>query len=220
MIDTNLEQARFNMVQQQIRTWEVLDSRVLEVLETIPRDAFVPDAYRSLAYADIEIPIGNDQNMMFPRVEARLMQSLDVHPDNRILEIGTGSGYLTACLASLGSSVKSLEIHSELAEQAGKNLESQKIDNVELHTMDALAENIEGAPFDVVAITGSLPELPDSLKKLLSLNGRLFVVTGAPPVMEASLVTRVGEDGWRIETLFETELIPLANAPRLQQFQF
>lgn len=220
MIDTNLEQARFNMIQQQIRPWEVLDSRVLEILERIPRDLFVPDAHRSLAYADIEIPIGNDQKMMFPRVEARLLQALDIQPDDRILEIGTGSGYLTACLASLGGSVKSLEIHPELAEQAERNLESMKIDNVELFTMDALADTIEGELFDVVAITGSLPELSDSLKNLLNLNGRLFVVTGEPPVMEACLVIRVGDDDWRIETMFETELAPLVNAPRVQQFHF
>lgn len=220
MVDTNFEQARFNMIQQQIRPWEVLDSRVLEILEKVPRDAFVPDAYRSMAYADIEIPIDKGQNMMFPRVEARLMQSLDIQSDDNILEIGTGSGYLTACLAGLGGRVKSLEIYAELTEQAKKILEKQKIDNVELQTMDALAENIEGAPFDVVAVTGSLPELPDFLKRLLSVGGRLFVVTGTSPVMDACLVIRVGEEAWRLETLFETELTPLVNAPRIQQFQF
>ena len=216
----SLEQARFNMVQQQIRPWEVLDQRVLDLINQIPRDQFVPEAYRGLAYADIEVPIGHGQQMMFPRVEARLLQSLDVKPNDKILEIGSGSGYLTACLANLGGQVTSLDIHEDFTGAVRARLDAQGIGNVELRTADGLAGEIAGGPFDVIAVTGSLPEVPDALKQQLTIGGRLFAVTGEAPAMEASLITRVGEDAWRSEGLFETELAALENAARTERFQF
>lgn len=220
MIANTFEQARFNMVQQQIRPWEVLDQRVLELINRIPRDQFVPDEYRGLAYADIEIPIGHDQQMMFPRVEGRMLQALNIQPADRILEIGTGSGYVTTCLAKLGGKVISLDIHSEFTERARPRLESLGIENVELRTADGLAEDVKGGPFDVIAVTGSLPLVPDMLKNQLSIGGRLFAVAGEAPAMEASLITRVGDSAWRVEGLFETELAALVNAPQAEQFQF
>jgi len=216
----SLERARFNMVQQQIRPWEVLDQRVLNLINEIPRDQFVEETYRGLAYADIEIPIGHGQQMMFPRVEARLLQALDVKPTDKILEIGTGSGYLTACLAKLGGQVISLDIHEDFTTRTRARLDAQGIGNVELRTADGLAADVPGGPFDVIAVTGSLPQLPDRLKRQLTVGGRLFVVTGEAPAMEASLITRVGEEAWRSEGLFETELAGLKNAEATEHFVF
>ena len=216
----SLERARFNMVQQQIRPWEVFDQRVLTLINEVPRDQFVEPAYVGLAYADIEIPLGHGEQMMFPRVEARLLQALDVKPGHKILEIGTGSGYLTACLAKLGGQVTSLDIHEDFTAQARTRLDAQDIRNVELITADGLAGAVAGGPFDVIAVTGSLPEVPDGLKQQLTIGGRLFAVTGEAPAMEASLITRVGEDAWRSEGLFETELRALKNAPRIERFEF
>ena len=216
----SLEQARFNMVQQQIRPWEVLDQRVLDLINQIPRDQFVPEAYRGLAYADIEVPIGHGQQMMFPRVEARLLQSLDVKPNDKILEIGSGSGYLTACLANLGGQVTSLDIHEDFTGAVRARLDAQGIGNVELRTADGLAGEIAGGPFDVIAVTGSLPEVPDALKQQLTIGGRLFAVTGEAPAMEASLITRVDEHNWARESLLETCIPPLLNAGKPQDFIF
>ncbi len=220
MITDAMEQARFNMVQQQIRPWEVLDRRVLEVMQQIPRHHFVPEAYRGLAYADIEIPIGQGQHMMFPRVEGRLLETLNIRPGDRILEIGTGSGYLTACLAKLGGRVISLDIHPEFTAQARGKLDALGIRNVELRTGDGLAGHIEGAPFDAIAVTGSLPAIPESLERQINLDGRLFAVIGRPPTMEATLVVRVGEEEWRSEGVFETILAPLENVPGENRFRF
>ena len=220
MTTTPLEQARFNMVQQQIRPWEVFDRRVLDLLEELPRDAFVPEQQRALAYADVELPIGQGQRMMFPRVEARLLQALDIQPGERVLEIGTGSGFLTACLAKLGGEVVSLDSRAEFTKLAAERLAAQQVDNVELRTVDALAAPIEGGPFDIIAVTGSLPALPDSLRDQLAIGGRLFAVLGEAPTMEATLITRTSEHGWRSEGVFETELAPLDNAPVLERFEF
>ncbi len=214
------EQARFNMVEQQVRPWEVFDRRVLDLIEELPRDRFVPEQYRHLAYADIEIPLGHGQHMMFPRVEARLLQALDVQPGDRVLEIGTGSGYLSACLARLGGKVTSLEIHPDLLEQGRGNLTANGIDGIELRCANALEGAIDGGPFDVIAVTGSLPFLPDALREQLEVGGRLFVVTGEAPVMEANLVTRVSGDAWHTEGLFETVLTPLEQVPRPSRFVF
>lgn len=149
-----------------------------------------------------------------------MLQALNIQPADLILEIGTGSGYITTCLSKLGSKVISLEIHPEFTEQARPRLEAQGCRNVELRTADGLARKVEGGPFDVIAVTGSLPEASDLLKSQLSIGGRLFVVIGAAPAMEASLITRVGDSAWRVEGLFETELPTLENAPETEQFQF
>lgn len=220
MTTSSFEQARFNMVEQQIRPWEVLDQRVLSLMESMPRDAFVPEKYQGLAYADIEIPISGDQHMMFPRVEGRLLQALNIQPADKVLEIGTGSGYLTACMAKLAGSVISLDTNAEFTQQAQARLDDQNIKNVELRNSDGLAEGLEGAPFDAIAVTGSMPTLTEALKQQLSVGGRLFVVTGEAPAMEANLITRVSDDAWRTEGLFETELDPLIGAPAIEAFQF
>jgi len=222
MVEQFSETARFNMIQQQIRPWEVLDQRVLEVMQAIPREEFVPDGYRRLAFADTEIPLGNGQSMLAPKIEARLLQALDLRPTDRILEVGTGSGYLTACLARLGGQVLSLEIEPEFTEQARQRLQRLGIDNVELRTADALAEPPVDGAFEAIAITGSLPteERLADFRTRLTFGGRLFVVVGEAPVMTALLVTRVGENEYSREPLFETLLTPLRNAPTPERFVF
>jgi protein-L-isoaspartate(D-aspartate) O-methyltransferase len=220
MTTQSLEHARFNMVEQQIRPWEVIDQRVLETLGSLPREAFVPEAYKGLAYADIEVPLAEGQQMMFPRVEGRLLQALDVKPTERILEIGTGSGFLTACLAHLGGEVVSVDNRQAFIDQAGAVLEAQGVNNVELRCQDALAGEIAGAPFDVIAVTGSLPEAPTEWKEMLRVGGRMFLVCDEAPAMEATLITRTGDSSWHVEGLFETDLLPLENAPARDRFVF
>lgn len=222
MAESNIEQARFNMVEQQVRPWEVLDQRVLGLLLEAPRDAYVPEAYRNLAYADIEIPLGHGEHMMKPVMEGRMLQALNLQGTEKVLEIGTGSGFITACLASLGEQVISLDIHADLTQQAQAKLEAQGIRNVTLKTADALAETIEGGPFDAIVITGSLPEAGalDQFKNQLNAGGRLFAIIGEAPLMEAFLITRVGADVWQQEPLFGTELTPLVNAKAPEGFTF
>lgn len=208
----NIEQARFNMIEQQIRPWDVLDYRVLEVLKQTPREAFVPAAHRALAFSDISLPLGHDEYMMPPRVEGRMLQSLAIQPGERSLEIGTGSGYVTACLARLGGPVTSVDIHADFIDQARDKLAAQGLANVELAVRDA-ARGWEGRErFDVIAVTGSLPQLHEGFHGSLEIGGRLFVVVGEPPIMEALLITRVSEREWNTECLFETSLPPLVNA--------
>lgn len=220
MIVSSYEKARFNMVEQQVRPWEVLDPKVLSLIGEMPRDRFVPDSYKGLAYADIEIPLGDGQKMMFPRVEGRLLQALDIQPSDNILEVGTGSGYLTACLAKLGNKVISQEINPAYTEQARQRLAELAIDNVELRTTDSLSDDIESGRFDAIAVTGSLPEMPEAFKQRLNIGGRLFVVIGESPAMTAFLVTRTGESEWHSEALFETDIAPLTNAPVIRKFVF
>ncbi len=220
MIADNLARARYNMVEQQIRPWDVVDKKVLQILSDSPRDEFVPEAYRQLAYADTEIPIGAGQYMMAPKLEAKLLQSLQIGPGDSILEIGTGSGFLTACLARLGERVVSMEIHPELAVQAQQRLERAGISNISVRNSDGLEDPVEGGPFDVIAVTGSLPRLDENLQRRLSVGGRLFVVIGQAPVMEATLITRVSEEMWRTEVLFETVLAPLEQTDKPTVFRF
>ncbi len=216
------EKARFNMVQQQIRPWEVLDQRVLDIMQAVPREAFVPEAFKGLAFADIEIPIGHDQHMMFPRVEARMLQALSPQPDEEILEIGTGSGYITACLARLGGQVTSLELYHDLSEKAGERLGGIGIENATLQTGDAMASDLPDGSFDVIAVTGSVPYEDIALEWRSRLNpgGRMFIVVGEPPVMEATLHTRANGASFRRESLFETLLAPLVGIPPREHFRF
>ena len=214
----NFDQARINMIEQQIRPWDVLDQRVLDVVAQVPREDFVPADYRKLAFADTHIPLGHGQVMMTPNVEARLLQALNVQPSDHIFEIGTGSGYLTACLATLGGHVTSMDIIAEFVEGAGQKLTSHAIHNVTLLAGDALAALAKEGDYDVIAVTGSLPLLPDPLSDRLKLNGRLFVILGQAPVMQAMLITRVGDQEWSRESLFETALPGLQNAPEPQRF--
>jgi len=220
MIADNLERARFNMVEQQVRPWDVLDPRVLEVISALPREAYVPEAYHKLAYADIEIPLVHGQKMLFPRIEGRMLQALQLGSGDRVLEIGTGSGYLTACLARLAGHVTSIELHTVIAEQAKANLEAQGVRNIELIQGDGLAESLEGGPFDAVLVGGSLPARNPALERRLKVGGRMVVAIGGAPVMEMCLITRKGESEWQCENLFETEIDPLEKAGAGGRFLF
>jgi protein-L-isoaspartate(D-aspartate) O-methyltransferase len=217
---TDLEQARFNMIEQQVRTWEVLDQRVLDTMNRIPRENFVPEHYRSLAFVDTEIPIGHDQVMMAPKVEGRLLQALNITPQDSILEIGTGSGYLTACLASLGKHVTSIDIVPDFTTATAARLAEQGISNVTLETADVANGVSTSEQYDVIAVTGSLPLLQKQFHESLKIGGRLFVITGKLPIMEALLITRVNENNWSQESLFETCIAPLEHASRPQGFVF
>lgn len=219
MNQVNIEQARFNMLQQQIRPWDVVDERVLAAMDTTPRENFVPEAYRNLAFADICIPLAHGQVMMPPRVEARMLQALAIKPTDSILEIGTGSGYVTALLAKLGRHVLSVDIHADLTREAEQKLHDNKIQHVNLQTGDASEgwDKLQ-ATYDVIAITGSLPALQETFQYNLAFGGRLFCIVGESPVMSAALITRVGEHEWSHETLFETDLPALENAVAPQDF--
>jgi len=220
MNQTEIEQARFNMIEQQIRPWDVLDQRVLDVMNSIPREQFVPEDCRSLAFADINIPLGHDQVMMAPKLEGRVLQALTIKPDDTVLEIGTGSGYLTACLASLGRHVTSIDITPDFTATAAAKLESLNINNVTLETADAAA-GIEGETrYDAIAVTGSLPLLQQQFHRNLEIGGRLFIITGSLPIMEARLITRIDEHNWATESLLETCMPPLLNATEPQDFIF
>lgn len=216
----NLQQARFNMVEQQIRTWEVLDHAVLDLLEQAPRHEYVPHAYRNLAYADIAIPLDDGETMMPPRVEARLLQALAIGSEDRVLEIGTGSGFLTSLLASLAREVISVEISDTLADQGARNLESHGVSNITLERGDAVRGWEKHAPYDVIAVTGSVPILEPYFQQQLSVGGRLFVVVGEAPAMEALLIRRSGEDQWLAESLFETVIPKLRGAKEPVRFVF
>lgn len=220
MADMNIEQARHNMIEQQVRPWDVLDAQVLELMTRSPREDFVTQSQRNLAFADIELPIGHGETMMFPRVEGRVLQALAIQPADKILEVGTGSGFLTYMLASMGGSVCSVELNEELAKDAEQRLRDHGINNVYIQVGDASQGWSSRQPYNAIAITGSLPSIPDNFKQQLQIGGRLFVVVGEAPIMEAKLVTRVGTNEWHEETLFETYLSPLKNITRSSKFQF
>lgn len=220
MADMNIEQARHNMIEQQIRPWDVLDQRVLELMRRVPREDFVPKAYRNIAFTDMMIPIGHDQVMMEPKQEARLLQALSVQPHEKVLEVGTGSGYLTALLAGMAREVVSVEIVSELHEEAKKQLASHGIDNVTLELGDAANGWDSRQPYDVIAVTGSLPAVPRGLRENLQIGGRLFAIVGSEPAMEAILITRINANEWREENLFETVIPPLMTEQKVQHFIF
>jgi protein-L-isoaspartate(D-aspartate) O-methyltransferase len=216
----NFEQARSNMVEQQIRTWEVLDQAVLDLLYVVPREDFAPGAYRTLAFADMEIPIGEGEKMMAPKLEARIVQELAPRKTERVLEVGTGSGYLTALLAHRAAHVHSVEIRPLLAAFGRGNLERHGADNVTLETGDAARGWPTRAPYDVIVLTGSTPVLPKALLEQLSPGGRLFAVVGEEPVMVARLVTCSAPGALRSVELFDTLLAPLANAEQPPRFRF
>jgi protein-L-isoaspartate(D-aspartate) O-methyltransferase len=221
---TPVEHARFNMIEQQVRPWNVLDERVLRVLSELPREAFVPDAYQALAYADLDIPIGERTCMLAPKVVGRMLQALQVQPKDRVLEVGTGTGYATACLARLGGRVVSVEIDPDLAAGARQRIDALNLHRVEVRSGDAMAGPLEDAgPFDVIAVTGSVPteEPIPMLARQLAPGGRLFIIVGEDPVMEARLETRVGASAdLRRESLFETSVPALKNVPQPERFVF
>lgn len=218
MVDMNLEQARHNMIVQQIRPWDVLNDQVLETVAQTPREEFVPAEYRSLAFIDTTIPLGHGEVMMEPKLEARMLQALEIGAGDTVLEIGTGSGYVTALLAKLGRHIFSVDINAEFTESAGKKLIAHGIDNVTLDTGDAANGWGQRGSFDVIAVTGSLPVLTEDFQRELNIGGRLFVIVGTAPIMEAHLITRIGENDWRSESLFETVVPALKNAPNGQSF--
>lgn len=218
MVDMNLEQARHNMIVQQIRPWDVADDQVLDLMMRTPREDFVPLQYRNLAFTDTALPIGHGQVMMPPRLEARMLQALAVQPDESVLEIGTGSGYVTALLAQLARHIYSVELVPELKQAAERRLAAHGLSNITLDEGDAAAGWPRHGSYDVIAVTGSLPELPPELQQGLNVGGRLFVVVGEEPAMQALLITRLGENEWARESLFETVLPPLRNARRASRF--
>ncbi len=220
MNQMDFEQARFNMIEQQIRPWDVLDQQVLDIISGTPREDFVPEQYRALAFADINIPLGHDQVMMPPRVEGRLLQALDIQSDDSILEIGTGSAYLCACLARMGARVHSIDIIPEFIESAKRKLAAHNIANVSLAEGDAGAGWTGEERYDAIAVTGSLPAFHEGFHQSLSIGGRLFLITGTPPVMEALLMTRVSEGHWSRESLFETSIPALIHAEESRRFVF
>jgi len=216
----NFEQARFNMVEQQVRTWEVLDARVLELLETTHREDFVPVRYRKMAFTDMAIPLDHGQTMMKPVVEGRLLQALELKPDETALEIGTGSGFITACLAQLAKHVVSVDIHEQFSKEVASRLKEKGIHNVELETGNAMTGWQPEQAHDVLVVTGSVPAVPDHFRGWVNPGGRIFVVCGEEPAMEAKLFTKLNATEWREESLFETDLARLIDADKAAEFEF
>ena len=216
----NFEETRSIMVVQQIRPWYVLDDSVLDMLYKIKREDFVPSENRSLAFVDMEIPLGYGQIMLAPKVEARILQELKITKNDKILEVGSGSGYMTALLAEKGHHVYSVEILPELKSLAEKNLKGYNIQNVTLEQGDAAQGWTKHAPYDVIALTGSTPVLPEVFKQSLNIGGRLFAIVGEDPVMEALLITRTGLTEFTTRNLFETSITPLMNAQQPEKFLF
>lgn len=222
-LTVDIEKARFNMVEQQIRTWEVLDQEVLDLLFEVKREDFVPAPYRGLAFADMEIPLGHGQVMMAPKVEARIVQELAVRKTERVLEIGTGSGYLAALLASRALEVVSVEIFPEFSAAAQEQLRLAGISNVVLRVGDgarAQAAVVGAGGFDVIVLTGSTPVLPNAFLDALNPNGRLFAVVGDAPVMKAVLMTKTPAGSIASTEVFETQLAALINAEQPERFEF
>lgn len=215
----DIEQARFNMVEQQIRPWEVLDQRVLDLLFVVRREEFVPAAYRLLAFADLEIPLGDGEKMWAPKMEARVLQELKLQRGETVLEIGTGSGYLTALLASQGTRVTSVEINPRLAADAKARLGHAGFGSVELAVGDG-ARGWGSATYDAVVLTGSTPLMPEAFYGQLNPGGRLFAVVGEPPVMSAELMRAVAPGAVARRTLFETVIDPLLRAATPARFEF
>ena len=212
----NIETARFNMIEQQIRPWEVLDGQVLSLLSVVKRENFVPLAQKALAFADMEIPLqatgSQGSCMLAPKVEARMLQSAALHPTDKVLEIGTGSGYMAALLAQQAASVLSFEIDPALAQMARGHLQQAGITNVEVRQADGSQGAPADGPFDVIVLSGSVPDVPQHLLNQLKLGGRLLAIVGEEPVMRASIITRKGEQQWQTSEPWDTV------APRLQGF--
>ena len=211
--------AREQMIEQQVRAWDVLDERVLWTLRQVPREAFVPPPLRFRAYADAEVPLPEGQHMLRPSVVGRLLQALEPRDGLRALEVGAGSGFVSACLRAAGARVRALEIYAELAALAARNLAACGMSDVEVVNADALNADT-GERYDVIAVTGSLPLYDARFERQLALGGRLFVIVGEAPVMEARLVRRISASAWATDSLFETVVDSLVNAPRPARFRF
>ena len=221
----DFEKARFNMVEQQVRPWDVLDQSVLDLLFVVKREAFVPPPYRALAFTDMEIPLRIDgvdtgECMWAPKLEARIVQELAIKPHDSVLEIGTGSGYLSALLAHKAHHVLSIEIDPRLKAFAEENLARAGVHNVKVEAGDGSRGWPAKSPYDVIVVTGSLPVVPDALKNQLRSGGRLAAIVGEEPVMTAEFITRSDESGFDVVKLFETSVKPLTNAERPSSFRF
>ncbi len=216
----DIEQARYNMIEQQIRTWEVLDQSVLDLLGEIRREDFVPDSYKGLAFADIRIPLANNQTMMMPKEEARVLQSLELDKQDSVLEVGTGSGYLTALLASKAKNVRSIDIYPEFTNACQEKLAKCDISNVVVESADVYQLLDSGQEFDAVVLTASLPKMDERFLHLVKEGGRMFVMIGDSPVMEAGLINKQNSTSWSMEGLFETDLPPLIGALENEPFEF
>ncbi|MDD4962869.1 MAG: protein-L-isoaspartate O-methyltransferase [Gallionella sp.] len=215
----DMEQARFNMIEQQIRPCDVLDSRILELLHQVRREHFVPAAHRALAFMDMEIPLGYGTQMWFPKLEARVVQDLQIKRSDSVLEIGTGSGYLTALLATLAKHVTTVEIVPELSTSAQQNLRAYQYSNISFAVGDA-AQGWGEASYDVIVLTDSTPVLPSVFQNKLNVGGRLFAIVGDAPVMQAKLITRLSDDVFSTVTIMETSSASLQNAEQPERFVF
>lgn len=215
-----MHNARFNMIEQQVRTWEVLDPRVLQLLNDLPREHFVPEAYQGLAFADIEIPLGFGQNMLSPKLEGRMLQALSIKSTDKVLHIGTGSGYFTALLAHQAQHVFSIEINAELSATAAYKLSQHHIHNVTLELADGNYGMPAKQPFDIIVYTGSSPIEPAGVRQQLAIGGKMLIVLGSTPVMQATLIERVSESAFKQDVLFETCITELENAAQATAFTF
>ena len=216
----NFEKARFNMVEQQIRPWEVLDQDVLDLLMTVKREEFVPAVYRDLAFTEVEIPIGCGQVMLKPVIEGKVLQALRLGKADSVLEVGTGSGYFAALLAARTEWVRTIELEPELVKLASANLARNGVENVVVVQGDGIAGWAERAPYDVIVVSGGLPFVPQALLEQLKVGGRLFAFVGEAPVMKARLITCEAEGRFRTEDIFETVVPMLKNAPQRDGFSF
>ncbi|HEX7683508.1 MAG TPA: protein-L-isoaspartate O-methyltransferase [Trinickia sp.] len=216
----NIEQARFNMIEQQIRPWDVLDQDVLNLLAVVKRENFVPAAYRDIAFADLEVPLPEGEHMLFPRVEARMLQELAVKKHESVLEIGAGSGYMAALLAHRARHVLTVDIKPALAELAKRNLAENGVTNAEVAVGDGARGWPVAAPYDVICVSGGLPVLPQEMLEQLKVGGRLAAFVGTAPVMKAQIITRIDEKQFRVADVFETFVEPLQNAVQPPRFKF
>lgn len=216
----NMEQARFYMIEQQVRPWDVSDAAVLDLLTTVKREDFVPLAQKALAFADMALPLSGGQSMLPPRVQARLLQDAAVKPTDKVLEIGTGSGYMTALLAHLAQRVVSLEINPEIADMARANLQRAGIHNVEVRQADASKSVAADAPYDVIVLGGSVSEVPQTLLSQLKVGGRLIAIVGEEPIMHAQLITRTSETNFTATDKWDDNAPRLLNFPQPDAFKF
>ncbi|ALG68008.1 methyltransferase domain-containing protein [Beggiatoa leptomitoformis] len=218
MSSMNVEQARFNMIEQQVRPWDVLDPRVLDAMTQTPRELFVPATYSVLAFADISIPLAHEQVMLSPKVQGRIAQSLLLDSNDTVLEIGTGNGYLTALLAKLADKVDSVDIFEEFTKTTAEKLHALGLNNVTLETGDAANGWKQDKRYDVIALTGSLPLLKPYWQEQLKIGGRLFAIVGESPIMQARVITRLSDKEWMTDYIFETDIPALLNAPQPSRF--
>ncbi len=216
----NLEKARFNMVEQQIRTWMVLEPAALSALSTVEREKFTPTAYQALAYTDTEIPLAHGQTMLPPRIDARLMHDLHLQGHETVLEIGTGSGYLTALLAQRAQRVISLELHADLAQAAQAHLQAAGVHNAEVRVANGATAVVAEAPFDAIVLGGSVHEVPVSLLQQLKVGGHLIAIVGEEPIMHATLFTRTGNQNWQTRELWDTAVPALEGFSKASSFHF